>query len=284
MITTKLRMQLKVSSLREFGNSFFAVLGAISSVVTLISFVFNIQCPSHSLVIGYSCSIIVICLIIAFCMTKRKTRTTIKVSNNLSVTVESGNLFEKAVNQNYIVIPVNEYFDTIVNTTIISASSLHGQFINKFFEFRHLELHDIIDDYLNKNKIAGKTEKRLNSKGYKVRYPLGTCVPISIGSVTYVLMALTHFDENDQAYIELSDLGLCISKLCKFLSITADNQPVYMPLMGMGLSRLNKNAQFILKYTMDTIVCIKDLAIPGGLFIEVSESVAKTLNLNEINY
>lgn len=284
MITTKLKMQLKVSSAKEFWNSFFAVLGAISSIVTLISFVFNIQCPSHSLVIGYSSSIIVICLIIAFCMTKRKKRTTVKVSNNLSVTVESGNLFEKAVNQNYIVIPVNEYFDTIVNTTIISASSLHGQFINKFFEFKHLELHDIIDDYLNKNKIAGKTEKRLNSKGYKVRYPLGTCVPVSIGSVTYVLMALTHFDENDHAYIELSELGLCISKLCKFLSITADDQPVYMPLMGMGLSRLNKNAQFILEYTMDTIVCIKDLAIPGGLFIEVSDSIARTLNLNEINY
>lgn len=217
-------------------------------------------------------------------MTKRKTRTTVKVSNNLSVTIESGNLIEKAVNQNYIVIPVNEYFDTIVNTTIISASSLHGQFINKFFEFKHLELHEIINDYLNNNKIVGKTEERLNSKGYKVRYPLGTCVPVSIGSVTYVLMTLTHFDENDHAYIELSELGLCISKLCKFLSITVDNQPVYMPLMGMGLSRLNKNAQFILKYTMDTIVGIKDLAIPGGLFIEVPDSIAKTLNLNEINY
>lgn len=43
-------------------------------------------------------------------MTKRKTRTTVKVSNNLSVTIESGNLIEKAVNQNYIVIPVNEIF------------------------------------------------------------------------------------------------------------------------------------------------------------------------------
>lgn len=49
-------------------------------------------------------------------------------------------------------------------------------------------------------------------------------------------------------------------------------------------TRLNKNAQFILKYTMDTIVGIKDLAIPGGLFIEVPDSIAKTLNLNEINY
>lgn len=284
MITTKLRMQLKVSSAREFGNSFLAVLGAISSVVTLISFVFNIQCPSHSLVIGYSCSIIVICLIIAFCMTKRKTRTTIRVSNNLSVTIETGDLFEKAIDQNYIVIPVNEYFDTIVNTTIISASSLHGQFIEKYFESKHLELHDMIESYLSKNKVEGVMEERQKSKGHKVRYPLGTCVPIPIGKVTYVLMALTHFDENDHAYIELSELGLCISKLCKFLSETAGNQPVYMPLIGMGLSRLNKNAQFILRYTLDTIVCIKDLAIPGGLIIEVSESVAKTLNLNEINY
>lgn len=125
MITTKLKMQLKVSSARSFWNSFFASLGAISSVVTLISFVCNIQSTGCNLIIWYSCSII-ICLIIAFWMTKRKTRTTVKESNYLSVTIETGNLFEKAANQNYIVIPVNEYLDTIVNTTIISASSRIG--------------------------------------------------------------------------------------------------------------------------------------------------------------
>ena len=50
------------------------------------------------------------------------------------------------------------------------------------------------------------------------------------------------------------------------------------------MSRLNQSGQFILKYTLDTIVGIKDLAIQGGINIVVYPPVAKTLNLNEIKY
>ncbi len=54
--------------------------------------------------------------------------------------------------------------------------------------------------------------------------------------------------------------------------------------MGMGLSRLNQTGQFILKYTLDTIVGVKELAIPGGLNIVVYPPTAKTLDLNAIKY
>lgn len=57
-----------------------------------------------------------------------------------------------------------------------------------------------------------------------------------------------------------------------------------MPLMGMGLSRINQSGQFILKYTLDTIVGVKDLTIPGGLKIIVYPPTAKTLDLNAIKY
>ena len=54
--------------------------------------------------------------------------------------------------------------------------------------------------------------------------------------------------------------------------------------MGMGLSRLNQSGQFILKYTLDSIVGVKDLALLGGLSIILYPPVARTINLNEIKY
>ena len=51
-----------------------------------------------------------------------------------------------------------------------------------------------------------------------------------------------------------------MSNVCRFIEKNAGNSPAYMPLMGMGLSRLNQTGQFILKYTLDTVVGVKDLA------------------------
>jgi hypothetical protein len=72
--------------------------------------------------------------------------------------------------------------------------------------------------------------------------------------------------------------------MCKTLADKVEDNPIYMPLMGMGMARLNQTGQFILKYTLDTIVGVKDLAIQKGINIIVYPPVAKTLNLNEIKY
>lgn len=286
MIIPKLRMLLKVSSCRDFFTVFFATLGTISSIVTLISFVYQLQNPSLHTLVVYAVTILFVCFAISCSLTHRKQSLTFNISNTLHVNVAEGDLFEKGVGRNFIVIPVNEYFDTTVDNKIVSESTLHGQFIRRFYNYQNSNtLHQEIDSYLCSHPEISCIEMvRTNSHGNTKQYPLGTCVPIIKGQVTYVLLALTHFDENDIAYVELSEFGRCISSLCKFLGEKAGNNPVYLPLMGMGLSRLNQPAQFILKYTLDTIIGIKGLSIPGGLNIVVYPPIAKTLNLNEINY
>lgn len=222
--------------------------------------------------------------IITWLLTRRKESLKLNLSNTLKVDVRAGDLFDYAKGANYVVIPVNEYFDTIVNTKIVSPSTLHGQFINKYFQNKNLELHELIESYLENHVKSKQVEKRPNEGGYLKKYPLGTCVPIQVDQVTFVLVALTHFDDEDHAFVELSEFGRCISCVCRFLEKHAGINPSFMPLMGMGLSRLNQTGQFILKYTLDTIVGVKNLAIPGGLNIVVYQPVAKTLNLNEIKY
>lgn len=275
---------LRIESWLKFWGSFMVTMGTISSIVTLISFVFGLKDPNVNVICIYILVVFTSCFLSAWAMSYQKTKLSINVSNNLQVKVASGDLFDMGKEHNFVVIPVNEYFDTIVDRKIVSASSLHGQFIQRFYKYNHTELHSEIESFLRYRNIEGEEVERPNSNGYKTKYPLGTCVSIQRGTVTYVLLALTHFDEQDHAYVELAEFGLCIAKLCKFLANNAEKRPVFMPLMGMGLSRLNQSAQFVLKYTLDTIVGIKDLAIPGGINIVIYPPVAKTLNLNEIRY
>ncbi len=277
--------QLRISLSMDFWKTLISTLGAVSAVVTLISFVFQVHKPCTLVIVIYFVIVIGGSFLISWLLSRRKDSLKLKLSNTLTVNVNAGDIFDYASDTNYVVIPVNEYFDTVVNTKIVSPSSLHGQFINKYFGYNHIELHEHIEYYLTENNVEYiEVTERPNIGGYKKKYPLGICVPVQVGQVIFVLVALTHFDEEDHAYVELSEFGRCISSVCRFIEKNAGNSPAYMPLMGMGLSRLNQTGQFILKYTLDTIVGVKDLAIPGGLNIVVHPHTAKSLDLNAIKY
>ena len=269
---------------RAFWKYFFSAIGTISSVITLVSFVFNVKDPSCVMILSYSIVVLALSFLFAVWQTWKKASLTIKISNNLTVNVLSGDLYSFAKDGNFVVIPVNEYFDTIADDIIINKGTVHGQFIQKYFPNDHSKLHDETEAYLSKLNIEGKETERPNSIGYTKKYPLGTCVIIDKDNTHFVLLALTHFDDEDKAYVELSEFGRSISELCRFLSDKVGDVPIYMPLMGMGMSRLNQPAQFILKYTLDTIVGIKNLALLGGINIVIYPPVAKTVNLNEIEY
>ena len=232
----------------------------------------------------YIVGVLGLSILFAVWQTWRKRSLSIDVSNNLTVKVAEGDLFSFARDDNFVVIPVNEYFDTLVDNKVIHQNTLHGQFINKYYPNTPNELHEQIESFFSANGITGKQDATRNSAGYKVRYPLGTSAIIEKDNTHFVLLALTHFDEHDHAYVELSEFGRSISMMYNFISDKVANKPVYMPLMGMGMSRLNQTAQFILKYTLDTIMGMKDLAIPGVIHIIVYPPIAKILNLNEIKY
>ena len=103
---------------REFWKYFFGAVGTISSVVTLISFVYQWQKPECWCVVLYILVVIIVSALFAIWQTWRKTSLDLKISNTLNVKVSEGDLFDYVGNDNYVVIPVNEYFDTIVNETI----------------------------------------------------------------------------------------------------------------------------------------------------------------------
>ena len=273
------------SESKKYWEYFFIALAALSSAVTLLGFIFesDINWKDISLCVKFTILILIIfgCMFYACLMTSRKTKITFKFNPQFILTIEEGDLFDK---KGIVVIPVNEYFDTHVGDGIISPSSIHGKFINSKFKGRIDDLNTLISDGL-KNKPCEYNESR--QKGNKQKYELGTCIDIREGDNVYVLVALTHFDKDNHAYLERKDFPVVFDKLISHLNDISMQveKPIYMPLMGTGLSRLKRSPQRVLNFLVDAIdFKYSDNTFPYGLFVEIYDINQENLNQLENHF
>lgn len=159
--------------------------------------------------------------------------------------------FDKKCRQERLyVIPVNSAFDTIVdgdislcNKPLISPNSLHGKWIKKMIESGR-DLGDIdeeIESSLKKQrrvpyKVLSKEEKE---RGKREIYDLGTISILKgIGRNTFLLLALTNFDENNNAHVSADKLEFVIKSLIDFYDYHGQGYELVIPLMGTNFSRV----------------------------------------------
>ena len=144
--------------------------------------------------------------------------------------IKSGDIFEQ---KKLKVINFNEYFDTIVDNKIIAENSLNGRFIKE----KVLDVNDL--DEIIKNSLAN-TKKTINNdrkKGKKERYELGTVVEYN---QDYLLTALTKFDEDNRANLELKDYLLFLMNFWNNLDKVYANRSVAITLFGSSsITRFN---------------------------------------------
>lgn len=147
------------------------------------------------------------------------------------------------------VIPVNSAFDTIVDTDIsscdkplVSPNSLHGRWIQKMID-RGISLSDMdktITSCLEKQKKIpykklSDTEKE---RGKKEIYDLGTVAMVKAdnGNI-FCLLAMSDYDENNNAYVSIENLEGVIKSLINFYDQQGQGNKLVVPLMGTNLSR-----------------------------------------------
>lgn len=154
--------------------------------------------------------------------------------NRVSLTVKYGDIFyEKGLK----VIPVNEYFDTIVDNKIISKSTIHGKFI--LSNYPNSQYLSILD-----NEIASELEhiqpENIIERGVgkKKRYPISTSVEIKD---EYILTAFTKYDEYNIPYLNNDDYLLFLHKFWDEINRINSGRVVNIPLLGTGLSRIMSN-------------------------------------------
>ena len=264
--------------MKRFFNHFIVAIGAFASVMTMVSFFFNIKWSEYPILTWIViATIIIICIAYACSQMSRKGMVRIRIAENFQLTIEEGNLFKK---KGVIVIPVNDFFDTHVGDGIIDPKSVHGQFINRLFADRLTELDNKIINSLSQQGITGtQVTPRQNGKCFK--FPLGTCADVLDGGNRYVCVVTTEFDTDNIARLTRDNLSRVIDGLFAHIEMIAGQDTVNMPVIGSGNARLNRSTERILHYLIDYFdFSLSEKKILGGVHIIIRSK--KEVNLNRI--
>ncbi len=263
-------------NIKKFANHFFVALGACASLLTMISFFFDIQWKSHAVLAWILLAVIVVgCGIYAWCQVYRKKEIAIRIEENFKLTIKQGNLFDQ---KGIIVIPVNDYFDTHVGDGVIDPKSVHGQFITNLFRDRIAELDAKIAKSLKEQGLTGASKKQ-RAIGNNVSYPLGTCAVVYDGGNRYVCVVTTEFDDDNVAHLTRDKLSVVMNGLFNQLEIFSGTDKVSMPIVGAGNARLNRSAERILHYLVDYFdFSLSDKKILGGVQIVIPDLSDISLN------
>ena len=183
------------------------------------------------------------------------------------------------------VIPVNEYFDTHNGDGIINPSSLHGQFLS-LFDGRIEVLRQKIESQLSQIQPLPSNRQRSMVPGLpQVRYPLGTCIRITDNGNTYMLVAVTRFDQNEHVDVATEEYPEIIRKMHNGIEHLQDGNPVYLPLIGSGISGYQLTNMQILNTLVQMAHNADRLAVTKGIHICIyDDKQMDSLNLNIIEY
>lgn len=266
---------------RIYWRHFATAIAALAAAATLLTALFDLDFIKDKCWYGIIGTVVVVGGGFAFAcwQTRSKKKVVIDLSSELKLTVSEGDLFQQ---KGIICIPFNEYFDTHVGDGVVDPKSIHGLFINRFFSDRIPELDEKIKTKLV-NCNYEEHSRRLESCPNK-KYDLGTCIDIREGENTYVLFALTHFNDNDKANVSRAEYTEIIVKLMNHLNEIVEGKPVYMPLFGVGLSRLRRTSQRILLHLVDTLDFNDTCTIPGGVNIVIKSLDEVSVNLTTLEY
>ena len=266
---------------KQYWKHFAAAIAALSAATTLLTVLFDFEWLKCCWVYGIIGAALVIIgsHLYAKWQIRTKKLISLTLSSQLRLSISEGDLFD---NKGVICIPFNEYFDTHVGDGVVGERTLHGIFINKYFKNNIGVLNNTIKEALQSETPAGKVDQRRVDGCPTNKYELGTCVDVKIEDNTFVLFALTHFDENDVAGLSRAEYGSVVKKLMAHLSKISESQTVYMPLFGTGLARMHRTHQRVLTHLVDLLDFNDQCSIHGGIHIVIRSLDDAEVNLSAI--
>jgi len=260
-------------------NKFYAFLGAISVITSIVFLFAGIEDKDKP--IAGAVALGAILLVYIGILIHANVRRSIRLKINTSeVEVYFGDIFEDTAELKAI--SFNEYFDTQVDDKIISKGSLHGQFIEKLYAGRVDALDDIIaaDEHLPE-MIAGENPTRLAGK--KTKYKLGTvCM-----AEEYLLIALSRFDANNKAFLEISDYIGCLLAFWNEVDSVYNERTLALPVLGSGITRFRDYESISDQELLELIIWTFKLSrikftYPSKVKIVVWEKKSEKINLQKL--
>lgn len=235
----------------KISAALFTVFGFVTTFLSLEDIgVTNVWIKILILVLIVIISLTVSTILILFFFKKKK----IWSNGKNKVYVSYGDLLKYAFkinekNKKIIVIPVNDTFETIIDdggegiiNPLVSPNTMHGKWIKEFsnkFNTDQLELNNRIKNDLNLRKyepikVYKKEEK---PRGNLEKYKLGTIAIIEGDSTIFYLIAISEFNEKNNAQSNKIIIREAVENMIEFYDENGQGMPLYMPLMGTGSSR-----------------------------------------------
>ena len=241
----------------------------------------------------------------------------LKIDHNLiwrgknSVNAIIGDLFSYGFNKrreckNIVVIPVDTSFETHITTKLekekyplVSEKTIHGKFLSRMYKITVKKEPLLKNDTETKRKrcyteegIKNLIENNLKEQGIepsgnnsknKPLYPIGTIAVIYHLNTIFYLLAISEFDENNNAQSNEKNIKIAIENLLEFYDKKGQGYSLYLPLIGTGFSRVRSSTEKISKMSKmsPSIVCLSPKESFECILSTIMEKTDKILG--EIN-
>ena len=260
-------------------RTFFYVVGAVSALLTILSSVNSSFAGYYS---GYVTqtyiSIAVFCFLVSLFIIRERKSINIRISDRTNLKVKYGDIFSQ---KGIIIIPVNDFFDVIVDDEIVSRNTLHGKVIENYFS----DDIEFLDSAI-KNELVNYTGQSVPNRklGNDIRYPLGTTIKIQRDGQVFFFVAFTRFDENNRAQLTNLEYQETVIKLIDFIEKNSNAYPINLPLLGAGHSGVKASKQRLLEFLIFSMKIKDNLTLVNGVNIVLAKPLKKEISLKLIKY
>lgn len=158
--------------------------------------------------------------------------------------------FFRKKSKKIVVVSVNTTFDTIVDEDLskvpkplVSENTMHGQWLKKMKE-QGVDITAIDESIKNNLKQQGinpsrKLDRLQKERGNLDCFKKGTIAVYEHNNTIFYLIALSEFDENNNAQNTKDELVNTTEQLIEYYDKYGQGYDLYIPLLGTGMSRTN---------------------------------------------
>lgn len=251
-----------------------AIIGAISTIMTVagVSLIDLLPEGSGCLFRLFVLVVLFVLLaILAAVVAYRRSRSGVHLAiNGMGIDIVVGDLFAA---DGVKVIPFDEYFDIQVDDKVISRNSLNGIFVEKYADWDTLK-HTLEEEHPS---LLDPYEARNG----RICYSLGTIKDYD----EYALLAFTHMDELNRAYLRRGEYEECLLNMWDELDRMYAGRRVILPLLGSGITRFyggKPSEDDLLRCMLCTLRASKR-HFKDGVVVVLTEKTAARMRLYEVN-
>jgi hypothetical protein len=253
----------------------FAILATIETVFAISAISLDSIWSTYNwfikllLVLGLFLLIVAVTFIFKYHKTKKGISLNIR---GIKINIRQGDIFKA---NGWRIIAFNEYFDTKVDDIVIANNTLNGKFIDDYVTDINDLNHTIATETDDNTTFKRRTRNNRNV------YPLGRIIRYRND---YLLLAFTHF-ENNQAHLTQKDYEDCLRVMWTEISRTYANRPVFVPLLGSGITRFDGTPH---KSNFDLLKCMLCTLRTSGaninqpITILLTEEAIQDINIYEM--